>query len=115
MVRLIPRRALSWRFLVFAAPLFVRAARADEGMWTLDNPPNKLLKEHFQFEPNAAWLEHIRLSSVRFNDGGSGSFVSPSGLVLTNNHVALGQLQKVSSKEKNFVRDGFLAAKQSSR
>ncbi len=83
---------------------------ADEGMWTLDNMPLKQLKEKYGFEPTPAWLEHIRLSSVRVGDGGSGSFVSPDGLVLTNHHVALGQLQKVSTPQKNYVADGFYAA-----
>ncbi len=83
---------------------------ADEGMWTLDNMPLKQLKEKYGFEPTPAWLEHIRLASVRVGDGGSGSFVSPSGLVLTNHHVALGQLQKVSTPQKNYVADGFYAA-----
>jgi hypothetical protein len=85
-------------------------AVADEGMWTFDNPPVRQLKEKYGFEPSQAWLDHVRLASVRFNDGGSGSFVSPEGLVLTNHHVARGQLQKVSSPEKDYVRDGFLAA-----
>ena len=83
---------------------------ADEGMWTLDNLPLKQLKEKYGFEPTPAWLEHIRLASVRVGDGGSGSFVSPNGLVLTNHHVALGQLQKVSTPQKNYVNDGFYAA-----
>ena len=48
-------------------------------------------------------------ASVRFNDGGSGSFVSPRGLILTNHHVALGQLQKVSSKGKDYTNEGFYA------
>jgi hypothetical protein len=89
--------------------VFLGATRPDEGMWTFDNPPLKLLKERYGFEPTKEWLEHVRLSSVRFNDGGSGSFVSPNGLVLTNHHVALGQLQKVSSPQKNYVADGFYA------
>jgi len=50
---------------------------------------------------------------VRFNDGGSGSFVSADGLVLTNHHVALGQLTKVSSAKKDYVKDGFFARKPS--
>lgn len=82
---------------------------ADEGMWTFDNPPLAQLRDKYGFTPTTAWLDHLRLSSVRFNDGGSGSFVSPRGLVLTNHHVALGQLQKVSTPQKNYVADGFLA------
>ncbi len=85
------------------------AARADEGMWTFDNPPVKRLEERYGFTPNQEWLDHLRLASVRFNDGGSGSFVSPHGLVLTNHHVARGQLQKISTPEKDYVTDGFLA------
>lgn len=82
----------------------------DEGMWTFDNPPLKQLKEKYNFTPTQQWLDHLRLSSVRLNDGGSGSFVSPHGLLLTNHHVALGQLQKNSSAEHDYVRDGFYAA-----
>jgi len=85
---------------------------ADEGMWTFDNPPTKILQEKYGFTPTREWLDHVRLASVRFNDGGSGSFVSPHGLVLTNHHVALGQLQKVSTPQKDYVTDGFLARTQ---
>lgn len=84
--------------------------RAEEGMWTFDNLPLKQLKEKYGFTPTQQWIDHVRLSSVRFNDGGSGSFVSPHGLVLTNHHVALGQLQKVSSEKQNYVTSGFYAA-----
>jgi len=84
-------------------------ASGEEGMWTFDNPPGKVLKEKYNFSITKEWLDHVRLSSVRFNDGGSGSFVSPTGLVLTNHHVALGQLQKVSTAEKNYASDGFYA------
>ncbi len=89
------------------------AARAEEGMWTLDNLPLAELKQNYDFEPTADWIEHVQLGSVRFNDGGSGSFVSPDGLVLTNHHVALGQLQKVSTEKKDYVREGFFARKPS--
>jgi hypothetical protein len=85
---------------------------ADEGMWTFDNPPVKQLQQKYNFTPTAAWLENVRLASVRFNDGGSGSFVSPTGLVLTNHHVASGQLQKMSSASKDYLKDGFYAASQ---
>jgi hypothetical protein len=97
---------------VLAVALVVPVMRADEGMWTFDNPPLKQLKEKYNFEPTKEWLDHVRLSSVRFNDGGSGSFVSADGLVLTNHHVALGQLQKLSTKEMDYVANGFLAKSQ---
>jgi peptidase S46-like protein len=85
-------------------------SRADEGMWTFDNPPIKQLQERYHFTPTQEWLDHVRLSCARFNDGGSGSFVSPHGLVLTNHHVARGQLQKNSTAEHDYIRDGFYAA-----
>lgn len=94
---------------VLLAVLAFLPALADEGMWTFDNPPLKLLKEKYGFTPTQEWLDHVRLSSVRFNDGGSGSWVSPNGLVLTNHHVALGQLQKVSTKDKDYAANGFYA------
>src|SRR6476661_7155413 len=94
--------------LVFALAT-ANSSVADEGMWTFDNPPLKQLKDKYNFTPTGQWLDHIRLSSVRFNDGGSGSFVSPNGLVITNHHVALGQLQKVSTPQKDYVKDGFYA------
>jgi len=98
-------------FLFVATVVAVAPVRAaDEGMWTFDNPPLKLLKEKYNFTPTQAWLDHLRLSSVRLNDGGSGSFVSPNGLLLTNHHVARGQLQKNSTAEHDYLRDGFYAA-----
>jgi hypothetical protein len=89
--------------------LVVSSLAADEGMWTFTSPPLRQLKERYGFQPTQEWLDHIRLSSVRFNDGGSGSFVSPNGLVITNHHVALGQLQKLSTAEKDYAGDGFYA------
>ena len=90
MIRSIGQRRV-WVLLTLAvwALLGISVSLADEGMWTFDNPPIKQLKERYGFEPTREWLDHVRLSSVRFNDGGSGSFVSPRGLVLTNHHVAL--------------------------
>jgi len=82
---------------------------ADEGMWTFDNPPLALLKAQYGFTPTSEWLNHLRMSTVRINDGGTGSFVSPTGLVLTNHHVALGQLEKMSTAAHNYARDGFYA------
>jgi hypothetical protein len=85
------------------------ALHADEGMWTFDNPPTKQIQEKYGFTVTQPWLDHVRLSSVRLNDGGSGSFVSPNGLLLTNHHVARGQLQKNSTAGRDYMQTGFLA------
>jgi Peptidase S46 len=81
----------------------------DEGMWLFNNPPRDYLKKHYDFDVTDKWLEHIQKSSVRFNTGGSASFVSADGLVLTNHHVAADALQKMGTKEHNYYRDGFHA------
>jgi len=81
----------------------------DEGMWLYNNPPIARIKEKYGFEPTPAWLEHVQRASVRFNSGGSGSFVSADGLVMTNHHVAADALQKMGTKDKNYYRDGFYA------
>jgi hypothetical protein len=88
------------------------SAFADEGMWLFNNPPLKQLKEKYHFEPTPQWLEHLQKSSVRFNSGGSGSFISSNGLCITNHHVGLDTLQKISSEKNNYVRDGFYAKTQ---
>jgi Peptidase S46 len=93
-------------FTLLGSSLFMLA---DEGMWTFDNPPRKQWKEQYNFQPTDVWLEHVRLASVRLNDGGSGSFVSPEGLLMTNQHVASGQLQKISTKDRDYTKAGFYA------
>ena len=91
--------------------LFVACqANADEGMWLFNAPPAAQLKEKYGFEPTAAWLEHLQKASVRFNSGGSGSFVSADGLVITNHHVGADALQKFGDEQHNYLRDGFHAA-----
>ena len=97
---------LAFTFLINALPIF-----ADEGMWTFDNLPLKQWKERYNFVPSQEWIDHIRLATVRL-EGGSGSFVSPDGLMITNHHVASGQIAKLSSKEKDLVKDGFYAKTQ---
>jgi len=84
-------------------------APADEGMWLFNNPPKKLLQEKYNFAPGDDWYVHLQRSSVRFNSGGSGSFVSADGLVMTNHHVGADCLQKLSTKERDLIDQGFYA------
>src|ERR1700704_3039731 len=97
---------LSLVLIVFTA----RDSQADEDFWLFNDPPVKQLQEKYHFTPDAAWLEHIQKSSVRFNGEGSGSFVSANGLVITNHHVAADSLQKFGDARHNYIRDGFYAA-----
>jgi hypothetical protein len=95
---------------LLAALVLPVLAAADEGMWTFDNLPLKVLQEKYGFTPTREWLDKVRLASVRFNDGGSGSFVSPEGLMITNHHVGLGCIQNISTEEHDYVASGFSAA-----
>jgi hypothetical protein len=95
---------------VAALLLAAAAVRADEGMWLFSAPPREKLEASYGFKADDAWLNHVMKASVRFDSGGSGSFVSGDGLVITNHHVGLDALQKMSDSSKNFVRDGFYAA-----
>ena len=79
-------------------------------MWLYTAPPLKQLKEKYNFEPTKEWLDHLQKSSVRFSSGGSGSFISANGLVITNHHVGADALQKFSDEQHNYLRDGFYAS-----
>ena len=99
-----------WLRLTLPALIFMTiSVRADEGMWLFNNPPLKQFKEKYQFEPTPQWLEHLQKASVRFNSGGSGSFVSANGLCITNHHVGADALQKASSEQHNYLKEGFYA------
>jgi hypothetical protein len=105
-------KATNWYLTLGVALLFVQNCsrlNADEGMWLYNDPPRKLLKERYNFDATDAWLEHVQKSSVRFNSGGSGSFVSEDGLILSNHHVGADTLQKVSTKENDYLKKGFYA------
>jgi len=87
-------------------------ARADEGMWLYNAFPTQKTKAAYGFEPTEQWLDHLRLASVRFNNGGSGSFVSADGLTFTNHHVGAECVQQLSTGGKDFMKSGFYAAAQ---
>src|SRR5712691_10298032 len=96
---------------VFGLQTFNFSAVADEGMWTFNNVPRAEIKKKYGFEVTDDWLKKVQLASVRFNNGGSGSFVSADGLVLTNHHIASDTLQKISTPEKDYNKEGFYAHK----
>lgn len=112
-MRLVPRtlaRGAATLALIAASVFSVQqAARADEGMWLVNNPPTELLRQRYAFTPTGEWLERIQKSCTRILSGGSGSIVSPHGLVLTNHHVAFDQLIKLSTEQRDIVADGYLA------
>jgi outer membrane protein assembly factor BamB len=104
---------LRWCAIALALLLLVDAhPGADEGMWTFDNPPRAVWKERYRFEPGSEWLDRLRLSIVRLAEStssGTAAFVSPEGLVITNQHVVAGSLQKLSTPARDLVRDGYTA------
>ena len=97
--------------IALCALVLAAAARADEGMWTFDNFPSRKVAAKYHFSPDAAWLEEARLASARItgSTGCSASFVSPDGLVMTNHHCAHSCIEQLSTKEKDFVAQGFYA------
>jgi hypothetical protein len=92
--------------LLFLACSF---AFADEGMWLYNSFPKDKVKTKYGFEPTQQWLDHVRLSSVRFNNGASGSFVSADGLTVTNHHVGARCIQQLSTGGKDYMKTGFYA------
>lgn len=81
-------------------------------MWTFQDPPMDWWKEAYDFEPTQEWLDHVRLSSVRYGTGCSASFVSPDGLVMTNHHCARSCIEAVSDAQNDYVENGFYAETQ---
>ncbi len=98
--------------LTFAALLFVSSlgttALADEGMWTFNNLPKAEIKRRYGFEVTDEWVSRVLKATVRFPNG-TGSFVSPEGLVLTNYHIVEDVVGQLSSAEKDYAKEGFVA------
>ena len=96
-------------FALFAAFSLCLPARADEGMWLFNAFPKDKVQATYGFAPTQKWLDHVRLGSVRFNNGGSGSFVSPDGLTFTNHHVGSVCIHQLSTGGRDYVKTGFYA------
>src|SRR6476469_8293276 len=105
LARAIRRLTILSAFAVGAA-MMMGHSQADEGLWLFNELPKEYLKKHYNFTATDEWADHLMKASVRFNVGGSASFVSSNGLVLTNHHVGSDTLQKVSTPEHNYYRDG---------
>lgn len=95
--------AASAAVLAFAAG---SAARAEEGMWTFDNFPIARANETLGTSIDQAWLDRVRLSSVKYG-GCSAGLVSPEGLVMTNNHCVATCVANLSTQEVNYAETGF--------
>ncbi len=86
--------------------------RADDGMWMPHQMKDLNLKaQGLRMNPEDLYrTDGTGLMSAVVNlGGGTGEFVSPEGLILTNHHVAYGAIQRASSKDKDYITDGFLA------
>src|SRR5579871_794142 len=101
-----------WSALLACAFIFSNLAAADEGMWLYNEAPKDKIKAKYGFELTPEWLNHLRLSSVRFNNGGSGSFVSADGLTFTNHHVGAACVQQLSTEGHDYIKTGFYAKTQ---
>ena len=95
--------------LLLVSVVLTQSLQADEGMWTFDNFPSKTVATKYGFSPTQAWLDHVRLSSLRIAGGCSASFISPQGLVMTNHHCVIECVEALSSEQHNFSEDGFVA------
>jgi hypothetical protein len=95
--------------LLVVCLVLVQAVQSEEGMWTFDNFPSKTVATKYGFTPSQAWLDHVRLASLRIAGGCSASFISPQGLVLTNHHCVVECVEQLSTPQQNLVETGFAA------
>jgi hypothetical protein len=103
---------VSLKFFLFTsllAGLPVLPALAGEGLWPYNQFPTATIKTKHAFDVESAFLDHLRLSSVKIGNG-SGAFVSPNGLLLTTRQIAGDCLAAQSSAAHDYFRDGFQAA-----
>nr|MBP6608981.1 S46 family peptidase [Deltaproteobacteria bacterium] len=100
------------RLALLGGVLCSTLAHADEGMWPIHHVPRAEWQKQYNFAPSDDWLLNQQRAAVRVSDGGSGVLVSDDGLLLTNHHVARGQLHKLSTASRDLLREGFYAPTQ---
>ena len=103
-------RNTSRTVLLLAGMSFALPSLADEGMWTYDNFPAAKMRAKYAWAPDAAWLDHARLASIRLAQGCSASLVSPDGLVMTNHHCARECVSELADAKHDYIANGFYAA-----
>ena len=103
------RRGFCLFVAIVALPL---VGHANEGFWPFNRVPKAAIKQALGVDLSDQWIQRVQQASVRLPSG-SGSFVSPDGLVLTNHHVSLDLLHKLSTPEKDYASKGFVAADRS--
>lgn len=106
-MKAVPRNPLVPAAAGLLVAIGTATAQADEGLWLLNRPPDKVLRQRYGLEPTARWLEHLQKSCVRM--GASGALVSPDGLLMTNHHVGSDQLAKLSTPQRDLLTHGFYA------
>ncbi len=90
----------------------VKSSKYDMGkMWTFDFPPVDYFNETYGFKPTQEWLDHVRMSAIRFATYCSSSFVSGDGLVMTNHHCGRESVSQVEKEGEDLHGSGFLAMK----
>ncbi|MBN2408234.1 MAG: S46 family peptidase [Candidatus Aminicenantes bacterium] len=85
-------------------------AAVDEGMYPISEIMKlDLRSKGLEIDPAEIYSTDRSLIFAIVGVGATGSFVSPDGLFVTNHHVAFGAVQAASTRENDYIRDGFLA------
>ncbi len=88
----------------------VKAGKFDTGkMWTFEYPPLEYFESEYNFKPTQKWLDHVRMSALRFANYCTASFVSADGLVMTNHHCGRRSIVQVTKEGENLMKNGFFA------
>jgi Peptidase S46 len=98
-------------WLAAASLAISSAARAEEGMWTLDAFPADQMRKIYGWAPDQAWLDKVQAATVRLTGGCSASFVSDAGLILTNHHCVRSCVQALSTADADYIEAGYNPAK----